>query len=82
MRSFEKIKLSGNGEITILFTDVGKSMHRSRKFNVANMYFNDIHENKILAKSSEFTESGSTVIHAVILSLSYIGISIQYCRCL
>ena len=30
-------------------------MHKSRFFNVANMSFNAIRENKILAKISEFT---------------------------
>ena len=48
MRSFVKIKTSGNGEITLSFTDIGKS-------NVANVYFNAIRENGILAKISEFT---------------------------
>ena len=49
-----KIKFSRNGEITLLFTDIGKSCS-SCVFNVVNMYFNAIRENKILAKISVCT---------------------------
>ena len=54
MRSFVKIKLSRNGEITLLFTDEGK-YPLVVNFNVANISFSAICENKILAKISEFT---------------------------
>ena len=49
MRFFEKIKPSRNGKITLLFTDVVKSCPIC-DFNVANMSFNAIRENKILGK--------------------------------
>ena len=51
MRSFVKIKSSRNGEIT----DIEKIIHLSRNFNIANMYFNAIRENRLIAKISEFT---------------------------
>ena len=55
MRGFTKIKPSRNDESVLSFSDVGKS-HQSRDFfNLENMYFNAIHENKILTKISEFT---------------------------
>ena len=54
MRSFVKIKLSRIGDITLPFTDIGKSCP-VRDFYVANVSFNIIRENKILAKISEFT---------------------------
>ena len=54
MRSFAKKKASGNCENFLSFTDVAKSC-RSRDFFVANMSFNAIRENKILAKITEFT---------------------------
>ena len=47
-----KIKSSRNGQIILSFT--GKSCH-NREFYVANMSFNAIREDKILAKISEFT---------------------------
>ena len=49
-----KIKSSRNGEITLSFTDTGKS-YLSQIFNVANTSFKAIGENKTLAKISEFT---------------------------
>ena len=52
MRSFVKIKSSGNAEITLSFTDICKSCP-SRDFT--NMSFNAIRENKILAKIYGFT---------------------------
>ena len=55
MRSFVK-KSSRNGRFILSFTDEGKSCH-SREFYVANMSFNAIRDNKILAKVSEFTVS-------------------------
>ena len=65
MRSFMKIKSSRNGVITLSFTDEGKTCH-SREFYVADMSFNAVRENKILAKISEFTvlilkSTGSTI---------------------
>ena len=54
MRSFVKINYLHNSEITLSFTDEGKSCH-SRKVYVANMSFYAICENKILAKIFEFT---------------------------
>ena len=54
MRSFVKIKSSRNGEITLSFTDIGKSCP-SRDFYVANMSFNTTRGNRILAKISELT---------------------------
>ena len=48
MRSFAKIKPSGNGEITLSFTIVGNPYnYKSRIFNVANMSLNDIRIAKI-----------------------------------
>ena len=47
-------KLSQNGEITLSFTDIGKSCH-TRDLYVANMSFNTFRENEILAKISKFT---------------------------
>ena len=56
MRSFMKIKFSRNAQITLSFTDIGKSCDVAI-FNAANMSFNAIRENKILAKISGFTVS-------------------------
>ena len=53
MRSFVKIKPSRIGDITLSFTDIGKSCP-VRDFYVANGSFSAIRENKILAKISEF----------------------------
>ena len=53
--SFVKIKLSQNSEINLFFTDMGKSYPNSKFFDIANMSFNAIWENKILAKITEFT---------------------------
>ena len=54
MRSFVKIKPSRICDITMSFTDIGKS-NPVRDFYVANVSFNAIRESKILAKISEFT---------------------------
>ena len=54
MQSFVKIKSSQNGKITLSFTYESKLCH-SCGFYVANMSFNAIRENKILAKISDFT---------------------------
>ena len=54
MRSFGKIKSLLNGEITLWFTDIGKSC-LSRNFKCCKYVFNAKYENKILAKISEFT---------------------------
>ena len=51
MRSFVKTKSSQNGEITLSFTDIGKSCI----FRVTNMSFNAYRENKILTKIFGFT---------------------------
>ena len=53
-RSFVKIKSSRNGEIILPFTDI-VNLPLSGILNVANMFINAIHENKILAKMSELT---------------------------
>ena len=53
MRSFAKIKPLGNGENTLSFTDV-VIMPNLQIFNVENISFYAIRENKILAKISEF----------------------------
>ena len=50
-----KIKSSHTGEITLSFSDIGKSCP-CRRFLMAQICFNAIHDNKILAKISEFTE--------------------------
>ena len=55
MRSFVKIGPSRNGEITMSFTDVGKSCPSREFYNVINMSFGAFRENKILAKFFEFT---------------------------
>ena len=49
-----KINPSRNGEITLSFTDVGKSWTSSDS-NVTNKSFNAIRENKKISKISEFT---------------------------
>ena len=58
MPSFVKIKSSRNGEITLSFTDVGKS-YPSREFlkweKCLLTAINAMRQNKILAKNSEFT---------------------------
>ena len=54
MRSFVKtnFRSSRNGEITLCFTDVGKSCP-SRDFNVTNMSFNAIREHIILSQNGQ-----------------------------
>ena len=59
MRSFVKIKFSRNGEITLSLTDISKPCPKSQYFYTANMSFNAIRENKILAKISEFAVAAS-----------------------
>ena len=54
MRSFVKIKSSRNAEITLSFTNIGKSCP-SGDLSVTNMSFNAIRENKVIAKISGFT---------------------------
>ena len=54
MRSFVKIKPSRIGVITLSLIDIGNS-RPIRDFYVANVSFNAIRENKILAKISKFT---------------------------
>ena len=53
--AYMKIKSLRIGKITLSFTDTSKSRPMSRIFNVANMCFSAIQENKILTKISEFT---------------------------
>ena len=48
MRCFSKMKPLQNGEIT----DVGKSGSSQKFINIANMSFNVVPENKIIAKIS------------------------------
>ena len=55
MRSFVKIKPSRIGDITLSFTDMGKSCPVREFVYVVNVSFNAIREYKILAKISEFT---------------------------
>ena len=55
MLSFVKIKSSRNGEVTLSFTDEGKSCHSREFFTSQICLFMPIRENKILAKISEFT---------------------------
>ena len=50
-----KINPSGNGEITLSFTDVGKSFPSCNFFYMSNVTFNAVWENKIIVKISEFT---------------------------
>ena len=50
-----KIIPSRNSKITLSFTDVSISWSSRDFFDMANMSFNAICENKILAKISEFT---------------------------
>ena len=47
-----KIESSGNGEIILSFTDIGISCPSRDFLYAANMSFNAIRENKILAKIS------------------------------
>ena len=54
MRSFVKIKSLQKGEITHLLMKVNRVIVAN--FYVANMSFNAIRENKILAEISESTE--------------------------
>ena len=46
------IQLSQNGEITVLFIDIGKSCFTHNFFYMANMSFNAIREIKILTESN------------------------------
>ena len=65
-----KINRSRNGKTTLSFIDVGKSCLNGI-FNVANMSFNAIRENKILSKIFEFT---------VILLLLYLEVKLIYTK--
>ena len=55
MRSFMKIKPSRNAEIPLLFNDVGKSCPSCEFLMRQICLFIAVPENKILAKSFEFT---------------------------
>ena len=50
MQSFMKTKPPGNGEISLSFTGLGKSYALVADFNVANMSFKVISENKLPRK--------------------------------
>ena len=51
-----KIKSSRNAEIVMSFTDICKSCPSPDFFNVTNMSFNAIRENKTLTKISGFAD--------------------------
>ena len=70
MPSFVKIKPSQNGNIILLFTDIGKSCQVTNFFSGANMSLNAIYENKILTKISEFTESRQICMYYLCLCSS------------
>ena len=72
MRSFVKIKPLQIGDITLLFTDIGKSCP-VRDIYVANVSFNRIRENKILAKISKFTviKQDSVCVDALCVSQQF-----------
>ena len=55
MRSFVKVKPSRNSKKTLAFTDVGKPCPSREILMAQKKSANAIHENKILAKISEFT---------------------------
>ena len=57
MRSFVKMKSSGNGEITLSFFDIGY-IAIVTNFVGANMSFNAFCENKILAKNFRSLQYG------------------------
>ena len=65
---FHKIKSSQNEEIILLFTDISKLCPSREFYNVSNMSFNLICENKILAKISEFTVKRTTTQNALNMS--------------
>ena len=71
MRSFVKIEPSRIGEITLSITDTGKSCPVS-DFNVANVSFNAVRENKILAKISEFTVFNTAPLHRPQSALQFV----------
>ena len=54
-KTFVKVNSSRNGEITLSFTDVGKSFPSCNFFYMSNVTFNTVWENKIIVKISEFT---------------------------
>ena len=66
MRSFLKIIPFRNGEITLSFTDVGKSC-LSRDFLPWQIYPDAIRENKILTKICEFTVSDGVSVKIPVL---------------
>ena len=55
MRSFVKIKSSRNGEITLSFTDIGKSCLSCKLLTLQICLLMLFAKNKILAKISKFT---------------------------
>ena len=76
MRSLVKLKPSWSGEITLPLTYIGKSWLCRDFFNVANMSFNNIRENEILAKIFEFTISFCCWSHCVGASHFVVWISV------
>ena len=66
MRSFGKIIPFRNGEITLSFTDVGKSC-LSRIFYHGKYIFKCYSRNRIIAKISEFTESDGVSVKIPVL---------------
>ena len=85
MRSFVKIKPSRIGDITLSFTDIGKACHVC-DFYIANVSFNVIRENQILAKISEFTViTAGVLIHFPVkitnINESFFCFCIVYYKC-
>ena len=68
MLSFVEMKPSQNREITLPFTDVGKSCTSNTFLNIANISFNIVCENKILMIFFKFTVS-----HLACISLALVN---------
>ena len=71
MPSFTKLKPLQNGEITLSFTEVGKSYPCHEFIMWQNMSFNSIPENKILANLSEFIVPLHIYVHAGLPTSTY-----------
>ena len=84
---FLKIIPSQNGKITLWFTDICKSCKYVNHSNIANMYFNAIRENRIIAKISEFTlcivakKCGSTFMIVLFFSSACLNYSLVRIFC-
>ena len=72
MQSFVKIRPSRYGKITLSFIDIGKSCLSREFFQITNMSFNAIRENKILA---EIFESTVPKFHPLVLLISLLLIT-------